>query len=181
MGTTKRFLSLFSSMALSTLLCFAVVLGCGQEANCQDVPAAGATSSQIEAADFAEFAEVAAGDSFHRSVIQAAVQRVRAGEMTRRELIQLRVAMISPSFRQHAKDLAIIQLSASGSPSISKLPLTETGAIDEAAVNWEGLIAFLKELVPLIITLIQALGGGAISSLLTFIATCCLSMFGLAL
>lgn len=98
----------------------------------------------------------AGDDKFHRSVIQAAAKLVREGTLKRRDLIKLRVAMLSPAFREHAKELAIVQISASGSDAV---PMSEDGTVDEVAIDWTGLSAFLEKLVPLILMLIKAFGG----------------------
>lgn len=92
--------------------------------------------------------------SFHRAVIQAATKAVRDGKMRRADLIRLRVAMLSPSFREHAENLAVVQMSASGSDNV---PLGDDGRIDRSRIDWEALAAFLEKLLPLILMLIDAL------------------------
>ena len=94
-------------------------------------------------------------DRFHRALIQAAVKQVRDGKMKRGELIRLRVAMLSPAFRAQAEDLAVIQMSASGSDAV---PMTPDGAVDRASIDWDALLAFLEKLIPLILKLISAFG-----------------------
>lgn len=137
----------WSSAALVALVLF---VGCSATADCQDISA----NETFE--NGAVVVEAAADDGFHRAVIRSAIDQVRAGKMRRAELIRLRVAMLSPSFREHAKELAIVQMASSGSEN---LPLTETGAIDEAAIDWEGLGAFIEKLIPLILKLIEAIAG----------------------
>lgn len=102
--------------------------------------------------------EVAAGDNFHRVVIETAVKQVKAGTMKRRELLKLRVAMLSPAFREAAEDLAVTQMAASGSDAI---PLTPDGAIDRASIDWDAIIAFIEKLIPLIMRLMEIFGGTA--------------------
>lgn len=95
-----------------------------------------------------------AGDNkFHRAVIKAAIKLVDEKKMRRVELIRLRVAMMSPAFRQQAEDLAIIQMSASGEGDD---PRDESGRIDRAAIDWDAIIAFIEKLIPLIMRLIDA-------------------------
>lgn len=96
---------------------------------------------------------VEARDAFHASLIEKAVELQRAGKLSRRDLLKLRVAMLAPGFRQKAEDLAVIQMSTSGSDDI---PLTPEGAIDRASIDWAGLAAFLEKLIPLILQLIDA-------------------------
>lgn len=97
----------------------------------------------------------AASDNFHRSVIKAASKAVRDGKLKRVDLVRLRVAMLSPAFRERALDLAVIQMSASGADG---LELDENGLIDRASIDWEAFAAFLEKLLPLILQLIQAFG-----------------------
>lgn len=134
----------------AVLVALVMFVGCSAAADCQDI----SPTETFE--NGAVVVEAAADDGFHRAVIKSAIAQVRAGKMRRAELIRLRVAMLSPSFREHAKELAIVQMAASGSEN---LPMTETGAIDEAAIDWEGLGAFIEKLIPLILKLIEAIAG----------------------
>lgn len=93
-------------------------------------------------------------DRFHRALIAAAAKQVRDGKMKRGDLIRLRVAMLSPSFRKQAEDLAVIQMAASGSDGV---PVGDDGRIDRASIDWDALFAFLEKLLPLILQLIDAL------------------------
>jgi hypothetical protein len=113
----------------------------GTIANAQDNPPA----SPVEVRE--------ATDSFHKSVIQAAVKAQRAGTLKRLDVVRLRVAMLSPAFRNHAQDLAVVQMSASGSETT---PIGEDGQVDRASIDWAGLAAFLEKLLPLILQLIDA-------------------------
>lgn len=94
-----------------------------------------------------------AQDSFHRGVIQAAIKAQREGKIKRVDVVRLRVAMLSPAFRQQAQELAVVQMSASGSEAA---PIGENGQIDRASIDWEKLLAFLEKLLPLILQLIDA-------------------------
>jgi hypothetical protein len=105
----------------------------------------------------AESVVAEARSDFHRALIVAARNRVKAGEMSRRDLMRLRIAMLSPAFAEHAEDLAVIQMSASGSDDV---PLDASGQVDRARIDWEAIAAFLERLVPLIIQLIGIFGGG---------------------
>lgn len=96
--------------------------------------------------------------AFRAAVIAALPQAVQAGNITRAEAIRIRVAMISPAFADHAYDLAITQMAASGSENV---PRTETGFVDEVAINWDGLTEFLKVFIPLLLELLRGLGIGA--------------------
>jgi hypothetical protein len=99
--------------------------------------------------------ETSAG-TFHGAVIQAAVQAQKAGKINRRDLITLRVAMLSPAFRSHVEDLALVQVAASGEDAPFKV--NADGSIDRTSIDWQGLASFLEKLVPLIIMLLKAFG-----------------------
>lgn len=94
-------------------------------------------------------------DGFRLSVLRAIPTAVQEGKITRAEGLRLRVAMFSPAFAKQAKELAIIQMAASGSENV---PYTESGMVDEAAINWEGLTEFLKVLLPILLELLKGLG-----------------------
>lgn len=103
--------------------------------------------------------EMVGRSAFHKSVLKAGAKRVRAGEMTRAELFRLRVAMLSPSFRERAEDLAVIQLSASGQAGDANVPVNDDGLVERASINWDGILAFIEKLIPLILQLIQIFSG----------------------
>jgi hypothetical protein len=93
--------------------------------------------------------------SFHQAVIRAALAKVRNGEMSRIEMIRLRVAMMSPGFRKHAEELAVVQLVAQG----DDVPRDATGAVDRAKIDWDALLDFLEKLIPILVQLIAIFGG----------------------
>lgn len=92
-------------------------------------------------------------DRFHRALLKAAAERVKDGKMKRVDLVRLRVAMLSPAFRKHAEDLAVTQMAASGSENV---PIGEDGVIDRASIDWDAILAFLKEFIPILMELIKA-------------------------
>ena len=139
-------------------LIFAVAVGCNcQPADCQTTEL-NAELDVARAAVVSHDGEVMEAETgFHRALIVAGRNRVKSGEMKRGELIRLRVAMLSPAFRDAAEDLAVIQMAASGSDNV---PLDAEGQIDRAQIDWDAIIAFLEKLIPLIIKLIGIFGGG---------------------
>jgi hypothetical protein len=100
----------------------------------------------------AQVVETAQQESFRKSVIKAAQSLQQKGELKRSEVVKLRVALLSPSFRQRAEDLAVIQMSASG----EDVPVDENGLIQRASIDWDKLLAFLEKLIPIILQLITA-------------------------
>ena len=90
-------------------------------------------------------------------LIKAATTLQKKGEITRLQLVRLRVAMLSPSFRQKVEDLAVIQMAASGEDG--PFSVDENGEIVRETIDWAGLAAFLEKLVPLVLMLIKAFGG----------------------
>jgi len=92
--------------------------------------------------------------AFGKSVMKAARKAKQKGTITRRQMLRLRVALLSPAFRQHAEDLAVIQMAFSG----EDVPEKTAGGIDRTAIDWEGLAEFLERLVPILLALLDALG-----------------------
>jgi hypothetical protein len=103
--------------------------------------------------------EEAASRNFRVQLRKAIRQAARDGKISRREARVLQVASISPAFCEQAKQLAIIQMAASGEAD-DYLPLDEDGNIDEGRIDWDGLIKFLEALLPLILQLLMAFGVG---------------------
>lgn len=97
-------------------------------------------------------AEVVLANPFRQALLKSAVSAVKAGQIKRIDLIRLRVATMSPAFLKHAEDLAIIQMAYSG----DDVPVDENGTIDETAIDWDKLAAFLEKIIPLILKLIDA-------------------------
>ena len=110
--------------------------------------------------DVIEVKEADAGDNFHRNVIRGAIKAKRDGKITGRQLRRLRIAMISPAFREQAKELAEIQMLASD--DADKIP-----RIGEN-IDWDALISFIEKLIPLIIKLIDAITAVAFGSPVDF-------------
>lgn len=95
--------------------------------------------------------DVAAETPFARSVAKAARKMRRDGKITRLQQLRLRVAMLSPAFRQHAEELAVTQMAFSG----SDVPTTDDGRIDAASINWDGLLDFIERLIPLLMRMME--------------------------
>lgn len=110
-------------------------------------------------ADSGEFVEVKADAKFHRVVLKQARKQVKAGKLKRADMVRLRIAMMSPAFRQRAEDLAIIQI-ASSDDDLFGLPTDENGKIERAKIDWESLGDFIERLIPLILMIIEAIIGG---------------------
>lgn len=125
---------------MRTLIILAILLS---------APAVGSLAAQESAVVEIPVAEAAAGDSFHKNVIRAAIKSQKAGKLSRKDLLKLRVAMLSPAFRVHARDLSEVQMYSSGDSA--KIPRVD-GKID-----WDKLFDFIDKLIPLIIQLIDAI------------------------
>ena len=93
--------------------------------------------------------EAKAGDTFHRNVIKAAVKAQRDGKISRKDLRRLRVAMLSPAFREQAKQLAVVQMLSS--EQADQIPRVD-GQID-----WDKLGDFLERIWPLILQLLDVI------------------------
>lgn len=101
---------------------------------------------------------VEASGGLHKVVIEAGIKAQRSGDITRLQLFRLRVAMLSPAFRDRVEDLAVVQIMASNEANIP-LTVAEDGTIDRTAINWDELITFIERLLPLILQLIALFGG----------------------
>lgn len=95
--------------------------------------------------------------TFRRQLIAAAQKAVAKGEISRRDALKIRVASFSPAFLERAEELCVVQMAMSGENE-DAIPRDETGTIDRASINWEGLAAFLERILPLILQLIAAFG-----------------------
>ena len=95
--------------------------------------------------------EEVSNNKFRSALLKAAQEAAKKGELRRIDVIRLRVATLSPAFLERAQELAIIQMSFSG----EEVPTDEDGKIEVSRIDWEGLIAFLERLIPLILKLIN--------------------------
>ena len=95
---------------------------------------------------------------FHRELIRAAVKLSKKADsgVSRRDVIRLRVAMLSPAFRERAEELAIVQLYFNG----SELPTNPDGSIAVDEIKWDSSdwAAFLEKLVPIVLALLKLFG-----------------------
>ena len=93
--------------------------------------------------------EVKDGNSFHKSVIRGAIKAQRDGKITRKQLRRIRVAMLSPAFREQVKELATVQMLSSGESD--KIP-----RIGEN-IDWDALGDFLERIWPLVLQLLDVI------------------------
>jgi hypothetical protein len=98
-----------------------------------------------------DLVEELSNNKFRQSLLKAADSAARKGDLRRLEVVRLRVATLSPAFVQRAQDLAVIQMAFSG----EDVPVNDDGKIEVNRIDWEGLIAFLERLIPLILKLID--------------------------
>lgn len=88
---------------------------------------------------------------FRRELLKAAQVAAANKEITRAQVIQLRVATLSPAFLAQAERLAVVQMAFSG----EEVPVDGEGRIEVGKIDWEGLAAFLEKIIPLILKLID--------------------------
>jgi len=98
-------------------------------------------------------------DSFRRELISAAKKAAAKGDISRRDLIKLRIASFSPAFVERAEELCVVQMAMSGEDS-DALPMDEDGNIVKTAIDWEAFAAFLERILPLILQILAAFGLG---------------------
>jgi len=99
-------------------------------------------------------AEQVMANKFRQSLLRAASEAAKSGEIRRVDVIKLRVASLSPAFLEQAQQLAVIQMSMSGE-DLGNLPIDDDGKIEVSRIDWEGLITFLERLIPLILKMID--------------------------
>jgi hypothetical protein len=84
--------------------------------------------------------------SFRRSLIRAAEEAHDAGEITRGELFKIRISSISrPALRQMQQ--AVAEQAVHEGKIVAGSPMS--------AVNWDNLLQFIKELLPVILEIIK--------------------------
>ena len=96
-------------------------------------------------------------DGFRSNLSRAIVEQRKAGKITTRDAVRLRVAMLSPAFQDRAMDLAVAQVAFSGDVA-DAVPIDDEGVVQVEGINWAGLAKFLEALVPLLLTLLKAFG-----------------------
>ena len=90
-------------------------------------------------------------NKFRRALLKAAQTAAANKEISRVQVIQLRVASLSPAFLAQAERLAVVQMAFSG----EEVPTDADGKIEVSRIDWEGLAAFLERIIPLILKLID--------------------------
>ena len=89
-----------------------------------------------------------------RQAVAAAVKSARKkGEMSARQALKIRVALLSPAFQQRVEDLAVTQMAFAATDE--PLPRTADGKVDRANINWSELLVFLEKLLPFILELLD--------------------------
>jgi hypothetical protein len=96
-------------------------------------------------------------NKFRQQLIQAAVSAQKKNEISRLDLLRIRVASFSPALIKKAEDLAVIQMASSGEDG--PFSVDDNGEIVRETIDWMGLAAFLEKLIPLILELIKVFGG----------------------
>jgi len=96
-------------------------------------------------------------EGFRSNLSKAIVEQRKAGKITTRDAVRLRVALLSPAFQDRAMDLAVAQVAFSGDVA-DAVPMSDEGVVQVEGINWAGLDKFLEALVPLLLTLLKAFG-----------------------
>jgi len=103
--------------------------------------------------------EMRESGSFHRQMVRSIRTARQRGEITGRQAVRIRTALLSPAFRTEAQTLALTQLAFSGEAD-DALQYDENGNIIETAIDWEGFASFLERVLPLLIDLLVRFGLG---------------------
>jgi len=99
-------------------------------------------------------AEEVSNLKFRAALLKAVDSAVKNGDISRVTALRLRVRSLAPAFLEQVKDLAVTQIVFSGEES-EFVPIGDDGKVLVNGINWEGLIAFLERLIPLIIKLMD--------------------------
>jgi len=119
------------------------------------MPAASYAQPQLPAPASQEMV-VPKRDAFYAAMIKAIKAKRQKGEMSARQALRLRVALISPAFRAKAEDLAVTQMAFSEQGE-DYLKRTAEGKVDRASIDWEGVTLFLEKLMPFLLQLLELL------------------------
>lgn len=148
-------------LAISALLALVLCSIAAAPVNAQSLAETPTTASVVETDSAPAVAmhtiEARAG-SFHKTVVKAAIKAQQEGQITRLELMRIRMAMLSPALRMKAEEVAIMQIVASAEESIP-FRYDEDGNLIREAIDWEGLIGFIERLIPIILMLVKIFGG----------------------
>ena len=117
-----------------------------------------AQTTAVEISPVKPSASKTAGNSFRAAMRKATTKARQNGTITVKQALRIKVAMFSPAFRTVAEDLAVIQMAFYDGDDAPELKRTDSGSVDRTAINWEGFLAFLERLIPL---LLQLLDGNA--------------------
>jgi hypothetical protein len=96
-------------------------------------------------------AEQVSENKFRRVLLKAAQSAAAKKEISRGDVIRLRVASLSPAFLAQAERLAVVQMAFSG----EEVPVDDDGKIETSKIDWDALLSFIERLIPLILKLID--------------------------
>ena len=94
--------------------------------------------------------------TLRRAFLQAVRDARKAGTITAKDAVTLRVSSFSPAFMQQVEQVAVTQMVMSGGDEA--LPMSADGSIDRASIPWGNFGAFLQKLLPIILELIKLFG-----------------------
>lgn len=93
---------------------------------------------------------------------RAIAKQARAGTITRRQGMRLRIAMLSPAFEREARDLIVTQMYYGvDEASAPFLPLDADGKVEVGRIDWEAIAAFIERMIPVLLQLLEIFGSVA--------------------
>ena len=98
-----------------------------------------------------------ARESFRSALLKTVAKQRKAGKISVRDAVKIRVALWSPAFVERAHELAVTQVAFNGEAS-DAVPVDDQGVVRAEGINWEGLAKFLEAILPLILSLLKAFG-----------------------
>lgn len=115
-----------------------------------------ATDVQLSLAEVG-FTELAVEPGFKGSLRKAISEARKADKIDVRTAFKLQSMTFSPAFVQAAQNLAVTQIVLSGE-NAEQVPRTDTGAVNTAGINWDGLGKFLQLFLPILLDFLKGLG-----------------------
>ena len=102
-----------------------------------------------------EISEAKGTAGFRKTIIQASKKAFSDGEITRKQLLKIRLGTLSPAVLEKIEDVAIMQMAASGEDLSGIVEVNSDGKINRASIDWNNLIDFVERLIPIILQIIQ--------------------------
>ena len=130
---------------------FLLVASSAAQTNSFALPPVDNTNRVTRVETLAEQSQEVVGSSFRKGLRKALPEAVKSGAITRQQANTIRLASLSPAFREKAKTLGAIQMTMSG----VDVPLDANGIVDVDQIPWE--VATLPQWIEFIKAILEML------------------------